>query len=91
MARLTHNDYLEQASDSGLPGFVAYALAIGGVLAWSGRRAMRDGGQFFAVWLGVLAWALQSFVEFGLYIPALSWLAFALLGWKASGTRSNAN
>jgi hypothetical protein len=81
MARLTHNDYLEQASDSGLPGFVAYALAIGGVLIWSGRRAMRDGGQFFAVWLGVLAWALQNFVEFGLYIPALSWLAFALLGW----------
>ena len=81
MARLTHNDYLEQASDSGLPGFAAYALAIGGALIWSGQRAMRRGGQLFAVWLGVLAWALQSFVEFDLYIPALSWPAFALLGW----------
>ena len=24
MARLVHNDYLEQASDSGLPGLLAY-------------------------------------------------------------------
>ena len=35
----------------------------------------------FAVWLGVLGWALQGFAEFGLYIPALAWTAFALLGW----------
>ncbi|MDB6023564.1 MAG: O-antigen polymerase, partial [Pedosphaera sp.] len=34
-----------------------------------------------AVWLGVLGWALQSFVEFGLYIPALAWPAFGFMGW----------
>ena len=35
----------------------------------------------FAVWLGVLGWALQCFSEFGLYVPALAWTAFAWLGW----------
>jgi O-antigen ligase len=35
MARLTHNDYLQQASDSGLPGFLAYAIFIGGALVYS--------------------------------------------------------
>ncbi|MGA2659150.1 MAG: O-antigen ligase family protein [Verrucomicrobiota bacterium] len=34
-ARLTHNDYLEQASDSGLPGFVAYSAFVLGALLWS--------------------------------------------------------
>jgi hypothetical protein len=32
------------------------------------------------LWLGTLGWALQSFVEFGLYLPALAWPAFAFLG-----------
>jgi uncharacterized RDD family membrane protein YckC len=35
----------------------------------------------FAVWTGVFGLALQSFVEFGLYIPALAWPFFLLLGW----------
>ena len=34
-----------------------------------------------AVRLGLLAWALQGFVEFGLYIPALAWPAWLMLGW----------
>jgi O-antigen ligase len=34
-ARLTHNDYLEQASDSGLPGSIAYSVFILGALLWS--------------------------------------------------------
>jgi hypothetical protein len=119
-AKLTHNDYLEQACDSGLPGFVLYAAFILGALWWSapyygpspsGRQAPADadglaalwrrlasaGGETaaagsaatvsarncfgFAVWLGVLGWSLQGFVEFGLYVPALAWPAFAFLGW----------
>ena len=72
MSRLVHNDYLEQASDSGLAGFLAYALFIVGGLIWSFPRGP-DEWLTFAVWLGVLGWSLQSFVEFGLYIPALAW------------------
>ena len=118
MSRLVHNDYLEQASDSGLPGFALYGAFIVGGLVWAFPRsttlaANRDQAPSsapplnrspnrnlnrphsssdvesnpehdwtaFAVWLGVLGWALQGFFEFGLYIPALAWPAFTLLGW----------
>jgi O-antigen ligase len=87
MARLVHNDYLEQASDSGVPGLLAYALFIVSMVVWSfpktGKTAATgsDDWLVFSAWLGVLAWSLQSLVEFGLYIPALAWPAFTLLGW----------
>ena len=113
MARLAHNDYLEQASDSGLPGFVLYAACIIGVLVFTwpkpGQRlplmagqpqthGSEDRGQpggadaclpmaetseqqiLFALWLGVLGWALQGLMEFGLYIPGLAWPAFTFMG-----------
>ena len=80
MARLVHNDYLEQASDSGLVGFLTYTVFIISGLIWCFPRPAAD-WQTFAVWLGVLGWSLQGFVEFGLYIPALAWPAFAFLGW----------
>lgn len=38
MARLVHNDFLEQASDSGLPGFALYTAWIGGLLWTLGRQ-----------------------------------------------------
>jgi len=79
MARLAHNDYLQQASDSGWPGFLAYAGLVFGSLWLLMKRAARDDGTF-AVWLGLVGWALQGFVEFGLYIPASAWTAFLLLG-----------
>ena len=87
MSRLVHNDYLEQASDSGLPGSLAYALLVVAAVAWSfpkaGRSSDTSSGDWlvFSVWLGVLGWSLQSLVEFGLYIPALAWPAFTFLGW----------
>lgn len=85
MARLAHNDYLQQASDSGVLGAVAYASFVGGVL-WIGFRQSRAGGTSvrFAVWLGLLGWALQSFGEFTLYIPAVAWPAFSCAGWLLS-------
>ena len=77
-----HNDYLEQASDSGVPGFLLYVLLVAGCLVYGRPRASSGGDwQAFWVWLGVVGWALQAFVEFPLYLPALSWPAFALLGW----------
>ena len=78
--RLTHNDYLQQASDSGWPGFALYAAFIGGA-AWILARRRLDDPLLIAVRLGLLAWALQGFVEFGLYIPALAWPAWLMLGW----------
>jgi O-antigen ligase len=98
-AKLVHNDYLEQASDSGLPGFLAYAAFIVGILAWTAPRTRQRPApspsasklaaipfpstdwEAFLVWLGLLGWALQGLMEFGLYIPALAWPAFSLMGW----------
>ena len=82
VARLAHNDYLQQASDSGWPGFVLYSASVWGILMVAGRRIWPAGsGLQFATWLGVVGWAGQGFVEFGLYIPALAWPAFVWLGW----------
>ena len=82
MARLVHNDYLQQASDSGLPGFLLYAGFIAMALAQSRPRSVTPATGFaWAAWLGVLGWAAQSLFEFGLYIPGVAWPAFALLGW----------
>lgn len=81
MARLAHNDYLEQASDSGLLGFCLYALFLWGAL-WKVYLWLRTRGDAMerAIFLGVLGWAIQSIIEFGLYIPALAWPAFLFLG-----------
>jgi O-antigen ligase len=81
MARLTHNDYLEQASDSGIVGgltFTGFILLSMGCLY---RTARERGWDTFAVWLGLLGWSAQAFIEFGLYIPGLAWPVFLFFGW----------
>jgi len=81
MARLTHNDYLEQFSDSGIPGGICYAAWIGLALLTAGQRAWRSGDYLqFSLFLGLLGWFAQGLVEFSLYVPALAWTAFTLLG-----------
>jgi O-antigen ligase len=81
MARLVHNDFLEQFSDSGVPGGIAY---LAWILAWilrSGRRVLTRADPFwFAVALGCNAWLFQGLTEFMLYVPALAWTAFLLIG-----------
>ena len=92
MTRMVHNDYLEQASDSGWVGFILYSALIGAGLFRAGRpffakakpphppASAESDWVPFCVWLGVLGWALQSLFEFSLYIPALAWASFAFLG-----------
>lgn len=87
MARLVHNDYLEQFSDSGAVGGIAYLAFTGGLLATVWRRwgNVRTPLALAAV-LGLTGWLVHGFAEFGLYIPGLAWPAFLLAGWLA-GTR----
>jgi O-antigen ligase len=82
MAQLAHNDYLQQATDSGVVGSLTYATFVAGSLGhlYRQRAARRDPLQR-AIWLGLAGWFTQGLVEFGLYIPATAWCAFALLGW----------
>jgi O-antigen ligase len=87
MARLAHNDYVQQASDSGAVGFLAYLTFIVGSL-WLLFRSSRIQAEpvAFFIWVGLLGWGLQGLTEFGLYIPAIAWPAFFLLGllWRES-------
>ena len=81
MARLTHNDYLEQFSDSGIPGGIFYAAWICLALVIIGRRVWKFGSPMaFAIFAGLLGWFVQGIGEFSLYVPALAWTAFTLLG-----------
>jgi hypothetical protein len=81
MARLVHNDYLEQFSDSGIVGGITYAIWIA-LLFWViGRRIWNSANWLeFGVLVGLLAWFVQGFIEFSLFVPALAWTAFTLAG-----------
>ena len=81
MARLAHNDYLEQAADSGIPGAALYFALIVGSLAALYPRPAGNRWLPFCCWLGVAGLAAQSVVEFPIYIPALAWPMFLFLGW----------
>jgi O-antigen ligase len=92
MAQLVHNDYLEQASDSGAIGCLTYTIFVLGsavLLARPSRAAHAN--EDFVVWLGLLGWSLQSFVEFLLYIPGLAWPAFTFFGWLWARNQSRGN
>lgn len=80
MTRLAHNDYLQQGSDSGVVGGLAFLAfwSTGLVLLY---RKSRGDWLALSVFIGLLGVALQGFVEFGLYIPAISWPSWFLLGW----------
>jgi hypothetical protein len=81
MTRLAHNDYIEQATDSGFVGFLSYsAFVLASVVCLYRKREEGFNLEFF-IWLGCLGMALQSFTEFPLYIPALGWPTFLFLGF----------
>ena len=86
MARLAHNDFLEQFSDSGILGGLTYAAWIFLALAAAGKKLWRSEDRFsFAIFVGLLGWFAQGLGEFGLYVPALAWAAFTLLGCLLAG------
>lgn len=79
MTRLAHNDYLQQASDSGFLGALFYIIFIVTSMVYTYMKCLSP--MHYAIWFGLLGFVLQSFVEFGLYIPSMAWSFFILLGW----------
>ena len=80
MARLAHNDYLQQASDSGMLGFISFSAFIAASL-WVLYRRSSSHPVRFAVWLSLLGLSLHSLVEFNVYVPAIAWPQFFLFGF----------
>jgi hypothetical protein len=90
MARLAHNDFLEQFSDSGIVGGLSYLAWIGIGLMTAWRRLWRsEDPVVVALLTGVVGWFVQGLGEFSLYIPGLAWPAFTLLGWVVGTLRPN--
>jgi hypothetical protein len=80
MSWLAHNDYLEQACDSGFPGFLTYSMFIVASL-WLLYRRSFSNPLLFALWTSMLGMALHGCVEFNLYVPAVACPQFFFLGW----------
>jgi O-antigen ligase len=85
MARLCHNDYLEQGSDSGIIGMATFCLfvftSIYRLYRYRIWKNSRNEAVLAALALGLVGLCFHSFVEYHLYIPALAWPLFFLLGW----------
>jgi hypothetical protein len=73
----------------GLCSFFVFITASGAGLYRTIRR--QEDWLLFALWLGVAGLAMQEFVEFSLYIPALSWPLFLILGllWGCSSQQAS--
>ncbi len=84
----THNDYIQFASESGIPGFLALggfvAFALGAALRaqWKRRDPLMRGMSFACI-MGVTSILIHSWVDFNLQIPANATLFMVLLalGW----------
>jgi hypothetical protein len=87
MAKLCHNDYLEQATDSGIFGFISYSamiLTLLSILYRYSNKTKPFNWSNFSVWLGIFGLCLHGLVEYHLYVPALACPLFFLFGWLMS-------
>jgi O-antigen ligase len=90
-----HNDYLELASDLGIPAAVLFFGSTGALLARVARKAASSEASFErAMALGCLgsiaAILLHSLTDFNLYIPANALMFSLILGLAASISPTNA-
>lgn len=85
MARLAHNDFLQQGSDSGWVGLFSYSMWFLAVIFILYRNSIKS-RTMLSVWLGLFGVFMQGFVDFSLYVPAVSWISFLLAGWLWSTT-----
>ncbi|NTV80694.1 MAG: O-antigen ligase family protein, partial [Candidatus Aminicenantes bacterium] len=91
-----HNDYLEFAAESGIPGGGALAVAGVGLTVWLAAMWRRRRGSFakgigLGAVLGVAAILIHGFTDFNLQIPAnaIYFTALAMLGVVVLGKKEN--
>jgi hypothetical protein len=81
-AQLAHNAYLQMWSDSGVGGFVAFALLWIVAVRDACRLVQQRGGDAaaLAVCSAIMAWTIHGVVDFDLFVPGLAVPAFMFLG-----------
>ena len=81
-AQLVHNSFLQMWSDSGVVGFLTFALLWLVALrdAFQLARQRRYDPAAIAVCAALAGWAVHSLMDFDLYIPGVAMPAFLLLG-----------
>jgi len=83
-----HNDYVEVAADTGLPGLLLLLTLVAASL-WRAVRALSDRsephvrGAAAAVVMATLSMAVHSFVDFNMHVPAnaLTFSAILAMAW----------
>ncbi len=85
-----HNDYLEMLVEGGIIGFLLNLLAIGLVFRLSFRalavhKGHGAGGLALGALFGFTTVVIQSFVDFGIHIPAITLLAAVLAAQLCPG------
>lgn len=84
-----HNDYLELAAETGLPGIFFFLLGLGLILGFTIKRFNQRTDRFsrcltIGGWLAVFAILFHSLVDFPLQIPGIAVTFSAVLGLTCS-------
>ncbi|MEI6084822.1 MAG: O-antigen ligase family protein [Verrucomicrobiota bacterium] len=81
-AQLVHNNFLQMWSDSGVAGFVIFALLWLVALRDSFELARQRYGDAaaIAVCAALAGWTVHSLMDFDLYVPGVAVPAFVLMG-----------
>ena len=94
MVNHAHNQYLEIAADTGIPGLVLFVLALLALLRLHARRQRHDhSGQRYlrsGALVGLIGLGVQSIWETPLLTPAVLWLAAAAAGIATSRPSASA-
>jgi hypothetical protein len=62
-------------------GGLTYFIWIFLALTLAGQKIWRNGDAIsLAIFAGAIGWFIQGIGEFSLFVPALAWTAFTLLG-----------
>ena len=80
--QMAHNSFLQMWSDSGLPGFVMFALLWLVALrdAFQLARSRYGDAASIAVCAALAGWVVHGVMDFDLYVPGVALPAFVLLG-----------